>query len=333
MLEVILGIVIVDVKIYLPYLLNLQELSLTTNVESHQMETAVPVKRIKANNKSNEEKDISLIVSYLNDPIKGQNLRNGFAQQFPGRQLIAARTHDPSQKKKAGSRSVHYDFQIQLDDGSWWNIEHKGSQDYRKISTDLPPWTGGVQFFNGGLEKYRIAYKYAEQWYDSYIGTELLYNDYLDSSPSISIPTKDEWIYRDAKQQGNPKTKFGLELKRAVKKRGEKSLIKLRDNFVPQFFESLTDQDIEEFKEDVFPILLSSFEQKHAWLQIAGDLSTGNYYFKWTPSLSISNIHNISFSFKKDIDITIESDCEYPIRGILRWGKGAGFSNLRLDLK
>jgi hypothetical protein len=124
-----------------------------------------------------------------------------------------------------------------------------------------------------------------------------------------------------------------LELKRAVKKRGEKSLIKLRDNFVPQFFESLTDQDIEEFKEDVFPILLSSFEQKHAWLQIAGDLSTGNYYFKWTPSLSISNIHNISFSFKKDIDITIESDCEYPIRGILRWGKGAGFSNLRLDLK
>jgi hypothetical protein len=291
------------------------------------------VRRIKANNKANEEMDIALIVSYLNDPVKGSAMRESFAERFPGRHLLAARSYDPTQTKKAGSRSVHYDFQIQLEDGSWWNIEHKGSHTQRRLSDELPPWTGGVQFFNGGMEKYRLARKYAEEWYNAYVGSGLLHREYLSSSSSIAIPTKEEWILRDAKQQQDPKTPFGSALKRAVRKMGQDSLLSLRNEFVPAFTKRLTVQDKQELIEDLLPILRSTFEQKHAWLQIAGDLSSENYSFQWSPALTIHSIHDITFTCKKDLDIIIHSDCEYPISGKLRWGKGAGFSNLRLDLK
>jgi hypothetical protein len=298
--------------------------------------------RSKALAKKNEERDIEWIVDRLNHP-SGEDLRRLYAHAFPGRVLLAARAFNPQEKKKAGSRSVHHDFEISVQDErslsvqdgrslpQWLKVEHKGSTVFKPLDDEMPPWTGGVQFFNGGMEKYRLCRRYAEAWYARYISSGFLSREYGLEEP---IPSCEEWIQRDARVQGDPKTAFGKALKRAVRASGQESLIALRDEFVPEFMASLTPTDEEELLEDVTPILRDSFAQKEVWLQIAGDVATEHFHARWSPALSLQRVTGVRWGpMKKDITGWIESDCIYPIRFILRWGKGAGFSNLRLDLK
>lgn len=296
--------------------------------------------RSKALAKSNEEQDIVRLIEMLNDPNcpKGRCLRRLYENAFPGQELLAARAYDPSDKKKAGGRSAHYDFQILVrrEQGTkekqdkWLRVEHKGSQVYRPIDPTHPPWTGGVQFFNGGMEKYRLCRRYAESWYATYIGSGYLSEEYKLAEP---IPSCEEWIQRDAKVQGDPKTAWGLALKKAVRASGKESLRHVRDAFVPEFVAGLTEEDKREFIEDVTPILRDSLAQKDVWLQIAGSLLEDGFHTLWSPALSIQSVTGVRWSSEKDMTGWIESDCAHPIRFILRWGKGAGFSNLRLDLK
>jgi hypothetical protein len=287
---------------------------------------SLPPSRNKAFNKINEEEDVALLVQMLNDPVKGRALRDGFSRSFPGKSIICATIDGP-----AGSRNAHYDFQIQLNSGEWLKVEHKGCQSGRPIDTSKAPWTGGVQFSNGGMEKYRLARKYAEEWYDIYIGSLYLTNTYGLSEP---IPTKEEWMLRDAKVQGDPKTPFGKELKRVVRESGSDSLLSLRNEFVPGFVERLTQDDSAMFLEDAMTMIQSAFHEKDVWLQVSGSVKSGVFYFYWSPSLSVESLHHVRFVQEKDVVGYIESSgCPYPIRCILRWGKGAGFSNLRIDLK
>lgn len=298
------------------------------------MPPPLPLPRSKALTKKNEEQDIELLVHRLNHP-SGADLRGLYHTTFPGKTLLCARLFDPHTKKKAGSRSVHYDFQILVQEGSkepqWLKVEHKGSSVYKPLDDEMPPWTGGVQFFNGGMEKYRLCRRYAEAWYSRYMESGFLSREYGLDEP---IPSCEEWIQRDARVQGDPKTAFGKALKRAVRAKGQESLLTLRDTFVPDFMASLTEADSEAFLEDVSPILQDSFSQKDVWLQVAGDIASGSFHARWSPALSLQRVTGIRWGpTKKDITGWIESDCVYPIRFILRWGKGAGFSNLRLDLK
>lgn len=296
------------------------------------------VTRSKALAKSNEEQDIACLVEMIHRGCPhGLSLRALYQDAFPGQELMAARAYD-SDKKKAGGRSVHYDFQILVRQGQenkWLRVEHKGSQVNKPIDPHQPPWTGGVQFFNGGMEKYRLCRRYAESWYATYIGSGYLSEEYKVAEP---IPSCEEWIQRDARVQGDPKTAWGLALKKAVRATGKESLRHLRDVFVPEFVAGLTEEDKQEFIEDVTPILRDSLAQKDVWLQIAGTLpSPGShqteFHARWSPALSITSVTGVRWSSEKDITGWIESDCAHPIRFILRWGKGAGFSNLRLDLK
>lgn len=309
-------------------------------------EQMLVVARSKSNAKANEDRDIEVLLEYLSDPqdAKGEEMRRAFCDVFPGCVLLGARRWGQSgagkagQSKagKAGGRSAHYDFQIQvLDEAAgvtqWRNVEHKGSLVYKPIDKTLAPWTGGVQFFNGGLEKYRLCRKYAEQWYARFIGSGWLSAEYgLDGVP---VPTLEEWMMRDAKVQGDPKTAFGVALKRAVRLSGKESLREVRDAFVPDFVAGLTAQDEAEFLEDVFPVLRESLAQKDVWLQVAGDVHTGMFHCRWSPALSVSSVTGVRIAGQKDVVGELVTDCAWPIRFILRWGKGAGFSNLRLDLK
>jgi len=305
--------------------------------EEKQEEEKPKRKRGKALNKKNEEHDITLLLNTINDPLKGETLRTSFQSSFPEWEVMGARQSDPTGKEKAGSRGTHYDFQIHVrhpithPQGTWWKVEHKGSQSYHPIDASLPPWTGGVQFFNGGMEKYRITMKYAIQWYEMYIASGYLTREYdLSAYP---IPTLEEWIKQDAKVQGDPKTPFGKALKLSVRKRGLSSLLALRDEFVKAFVDRLTEQDECELAEDILPIIQSSFQQKDVWLQVAGNVSSGIYHTRWSPALRIQCIRRVRFVQKKDVMVELDTDCAHPIQCILRWGKGAGFSNLRLDIK
>jgi hypothetical protein len=291
------------------------------------------VKRTKSNAKSNEDKDVSALIDLLNTPesAKGQEMRAAFEALF-GQAIIGASRHKIATqgKKQGGGRSTHYDFVVQLADGSERTVEHKGSCDKKPIDLSLPPWTGGVQFYNGGMEKYRLAQKYAKVWHQKFIASGVLSERYGLTSP---LPSEELWIAKDAKVQGKPTTPFGKELKSVYQARDgceKKSLTAERDEFVGGF--EWSEEDVTHLAEDVFPLIQSSFAEKDVWLQIAGSVESGDFYFAWREPLRIQAVERITIEKNKDIEFDVECG-GLVVHGILRWGYGAGFSNLRIDLK
>ena len=91
-------------------------------------------------------------------------------------------------------------------------------------------------------------------------------------------------------------------------------------------------------KIEILEIAKKILEHKDAWLEINGNVDSNcdiPFTFKWTKKLTISQIFSITIDEETKSDFTgkIESDLDYPIKFIIRWGKGTGFSNLRMDLK
>lgn len=293
-------------------------------------------KRSKKNAKANEDADIDVLIAQINSSSSeaGKRLRADYMARFSAT-LAGARRSDPS-KRGAGGRKVHFDFQINViyADGrsAWLNVEHKGSKIYAPINKDLPPWTGGVQFYNGGMEKYRLARKYAEDWHSRYIKSGLLKSRY---GLVAAEPDLETWIAGDARVQGAPKTPFGSELKTVYQARpgcAGKSLSAERDEFVEMFYERCDAAAGVELAEDIYPLVRDSLAQKDVWLQVAGDVN-GAYYFAWSPPLRVSRIDRVEFKKGRDIEFTVYCDNDFKFNGILRWGYGAGFSNLRCDLR
>jgi hypothetical protein len=292
-------------------------------------------KRTKGNAKANEDADVSALITLLNhaESVKGQEMRDAFKAHF-GLTIIGATRHKTIQQakqKRGGSRSIHYDFVVQLDDGTERTVEHKGSKDKNPIDLSLPPWTGGVQFYNGGMEKYRLSQKYAREWYQQLIASGILSERYGLTSP---IPTEEEWIAKDAKVQSLAKTPFGKELKKVYQERDgcEKGSLKAERNEFVQGFE-WSEEDKQQLAEDVFPLIQSSFAEKDVWLQIAGSVENGDFNFAWRDPIHIQKVERITIEKNKDIEFTVECDDGVVVHGILRWGYGAGFSNIRIDLK
>ncbi len=84
---------------------------------------------------------------------------------------------------------------------------------------------------------------------------------------------------------------------------------------------------------EVLPIANYALEQKDYWLTICGNLEDGNFNIAWNPKFTIGSINEIVITKKKDIIFEFKCSDDFTFRGILRWGKGAGFSCLRIDLK
>ena len=283
--------------------------------------------RTKSAAGANEVEDISTIICAIKSKSEaGLKITTSFKEKF-GCQIIDARP------RSGGSRGTHYDFEVKVEVKPglfvWRRIEHKGSSQNRPISPDEKPWTAGVQFHNGGCEKYSIAKKYSKAWYSMYIETGLLKDTFKIES---ATPSYDEWFDKDCKTQGPPKTPFGLELKRRVREiRGPKaSLLEERDPVLSSFI--ITEEDKNLFKKEVLPIVIEALEQKDYWLTIHGDLN-GEFHVAWYPKLVISCINDIVITKKKDIEFKFLCENNFVFNGILRWGMGAGFSNIRIDLK
>jgi hypothetical protein len=300
------------------------------NVSVDTTQVAVPTmapKRTRNAAKANETRDIESILRMMNDPTSdgGTRIKESYETAF-GKKFLQARRG----KAAAGGRSAHYDFEIETEDGVF-HVEHKGTQQYAPIDPSLPPWTGGVQFYNGGMEKYRFAKKYAEEWYKMYIGSGVLKERY---KLGAAIPTLEDWIKKDAKVQGNPGTEFGKELKATYRELHPGcSLTKERDEFVAAFLSTCTQEDCDRLAEDILPILKNSLAEKHYWLQIAGDLDSGRFHCAWTRQLYVTEIKKIEIVKRSDIWMNIECDNDFRFRGILRFGKGSGFSNIRIDFR
>lgn len=271
---------------------------------------------------ANETADIKIIVDAINSRSPaGLHILRAF-KDHTGREITAAR-------HRAGpNRGTHYDFEIEVE-GVWWKVEHKGSQTYSRPGVDEVPWKAGVQFHNGGCEKYSLARKYARIWYTKYIKSGELAREFGVSAPH---PSFEEWFERDCRVQSDPKSAYGKELKRNVRNvRGPKaSLLDKRQAILDAF--DFTEDDKRTLIAEVLPIANHALQQKEYWLSIHGPLE-GNFHAVWYPQFTIEAIHDVTLKKNKDIEIQFACANNFTFNGILRWGKGAGFSCLRVDLK
>ena len=282
---------------------------------------------VKSNNGINEENNIKIILESLNNNTDLgvkliSSLRDNMKIEFK-----------KAYHRKKSNRKSHYDFIIEDNNGVIHQIEHKGSYIYKKIEDTDTPWKSGVQFVNAGCEKFNVGRIYSKLWYDNY-----LYSKYLSDCYKLSsdIPTFNTWYKSDCCTQGDPKTLFGKELKKVYREQnGNTSLLHLRKEINKQFIEEIEKNPVilNDFKDTVITFGNECLKEKHIWLQINGNLLE-NVDFKWYNKFLLSDNYKIDIIVKSDIDfnfISTTNDMNFSCK--LRWGKGAGFSNLRIDFK
>ncbi len=281
-------------------------------------------KRAKAKAKANESKDLKLIIeSIQTNTSAGQKLKKIFFDRF-GKNIQEVR-----QSKGSGNNNCHIDFEI-LVDGVWYGVEHKGSTKCAPIDPKLPPWSQGVQFYNGIAKSYTLGNKYAQAWYTRYIASGHIGSKYNVKS---QIPTFEEWYEKDVCVIGDPKTAFGSELRSKFRNEetDEGGCYDERAEMTRIF--EVSEEDCETIKKEALAIAQLVLSQKNYWLQIQGDLN-GEFHCAWFPELKLSQITKVTKDTKcSDVQFHFETDMGFNFRARLRWGKGQGFSNLRIDLR
>lgn len=290
--------------------------------------------RTRKNNGKNEKADISRIVNDINTSTPtGIRIKEEFTLRFPGHTILSAKN------RTSGNRSTHYDFTIivRYPDETIYDlrVEHKGSVSRKKGDDSDYPWKAGVQFFNGGCEKFSICRIYAKLWHMAYIASEYQKDTYGLTSP---IPTFDEWYDKDCKTQDNPKTEYGKELKQKVRQlNGPKASLLDDRKSVNEIFRSHLESHPDEgilktLQTEITPIVKEVLDQKERWLVIYGNLD-GEFDIAWYDKYTINIIDTVCNITDKDIWFKFIGEDGTSFEGILRWGKGAGFSNLRIDAR
>jgi len=282
--------------------------------------------------KTNEDRDIERILHLIN-------------QSTPTHPAKLCDLGDQGQIVRAyrsagsGNRKIHYDFCVDVlrPDGtvhSGLRVEHKGAVDNKPVD---PSRRLGVQFHNGS-PKLAIIRDYLTAWYTYWMASGRLAETYGITSP---LPSLEEWIKRDAMVQGDPKTPYGVELKRRVRERNGPacSLTAERDEFVTSGVfrsDTIPPENLEELRRHVLATANACLQEKDLWLQVAGNVhgNDDDYHHLWTPKYPlIENMTLVSVEIKKNVEFVFECAGGMKIGGIMRWGKGQGFSNFRFDLK
>jgi hypothetical protein len=271
-----------------------------------------------------EAKNIKIIIKSLNDPSSaiGNKIKDKFYETF-GERITEARVRDGQNLK------VHNDFQIRVNYNTSWNTtEHKSSKQYTPIPESNTVCKSGVQFHNGLCSKYTSPKKYAQLWYDKWIASGTLAKEY---DIKAAIPTFEEWYTKDCNSL-DPRTPFSIEQKAKVRavKGGKGSLLKERLPVNEAF--NLTDEEQVQMKNEVLAIANDALEQKDYWLEIHGNLE-GEFHLRWFPKFTLKEIKQVTILKHDDIKVEFKCTDDFIFHSYLRWGKGAGFSNLRFDLR
>ena len=236
--------------------------------------------------------------------------------------------------EEAGTNRDHYDIIIYHTDGSFKRVEEKHSE--KTLNTNVAPWRDSVQVLNGVGNQFLVGEKMAKIWYDEVI-VPTKWNEILECSDIPEIPEYDEWI-KDAFRCGDPKTEFVKKIKsRCREVWGDKSSFTGLNN-TPDLRSSisdftLTDEETGVFIKQVKDKLDDVLSQKDCFLQTKGDIDSGSFEFSWRDSVSSPNITSINIRREKDIFIDLIDDKNESFTGILRWGKGCGFTNIRFDVR
>jgi hypothetical protein len=268
----------------------------------------------------NEALSLAKIHNHINNGTQcGAKIRDAFSAAFPNtpqftRSVISG-----------GNRSVHHDLKIEWTDASTRTVEFKGSKNKKPIDATKPPWVNGVQFYNGTGSKFNVGKEYARQFYDTMMDEIITHFGITTAKPSFEEWSKDAFI------QGKPKTLFVKELR----EKGYKSdyLSECRKKFTKQF--TLTSEQLETLKNEVYAISSQVLESKDYWLQIHGAMEDpSDFEVRWTGKQTMAQIVSVEKDqTKSDVDFIFTCEDGSVFNAKLRWGYGQCITNIRLDIK
>lgn len=289
---------------------------------------------------NSEQERLSNICYHINNStFYGKQLKEAYFKLFNQNLTKALVT--------GGTNRHHYDITMVHTDNSTKKCEEKSTIYYKEnLSTETKPWEYSVQVFNGVGKHFEIGMLYAKLWYKHNIAPQEVKKNYQILSP---IPSEKEWLRKDAFQCGNPKTQYGRELKTKFreihgetsmngksKKDFEENPYDYREPVISEFTElfrkdpRIKKKLIEEIQEKLEKV----FQEKECFLQDTGDINSEEFSFKWYDQIKIPKISDVVFNHRKsDITFDIITDITQNYTLVLRFGKGTGFSNIRIDIR
>lgn len=242
----------------------------------------------------------------------------------------------------AGGKQDHYDLLIHHTDGTTKKCEEKGTKYYCDIiDSSTPPHENSVQIYNGPAKHFSISRKYLECWYKCNVDSESLKTEF--NLPDI--PCFDDWLEGSPYCMLDPTSEYSKTLKKNYREKyGAKTSMNgfSHDNPVDyrqkvnEMF-TLSDEDkailIKEVQEKYNNVL----NEKEVWLQTTGILEEEKdncqFSFCWYPAITPKTIKDVVLEKKKDIQFKFIFEDDTTFIGIMRWGKGCGFSCFRMDFK
>ena len=237
--------------------------------------------------------------------------------------------------EKRGGNTDHYDILIHHTDETKVQCEEKGTKNYcENINGDTSAYENSVQFYNGPASNFTIPKKYLKLWYDINVSNSEIINKY----DLPDVPTFEEWLEGGPYCMVDPKSAYSKTLKinyrsiypgKSMNSWGHNN-IDYREG--PNNAFDITDEEKSTLIEEVQNIYNDVLNQKDVWLQTTGTID-GSFSFKWFDKIEPQKIVNVKLVKKKDIEFKFNFEDESYITGIMRWGKGCGFSCFRLDLK
>ena len=237
--------------------------------------------------------------------------------------------------EKKGGNNIHYDIYIHHTDGTTARCEEKGTQHYSEIiNENTSPHENSVEFYNGPAEKFSISKKYLKLWYDLIVNNSDIKLKYNLPDP----PPFEEWLIGGPYCMIDPKSEYSIKTKINYREiHPKKSMngwghdeIDYRIQ-VNELFE-ITEEEKSILIKEVQTIYNDIMNQKDVWLQTTGTID-GLFSFKWFDKIPPKKIVNVELLKKKDIEFIFKLEDGSSFTGIMRWGKGCGFSCFRMDFK
>ena len=284
----------------------------------------------KEENKKREEVRVSLICHHMNNNTElGNSLKNAYLEQF-GKIICRVEQH--------GGRHEHYDFLIyHQNELNPIRCEEKGSDTYQSvINSATIPWENSVEFYNGTARNFSISDKYLRLWYHH----NVINLDLSNKLGLSNIPTYEEWRVGGPDCMVNPSGGYNQLLKKKYRElypgksmngyQHEGNDYRMMVN--RDLLSSITEEDKRVLLSEVNPIYRSVMEMKDCWLQTTG-IPGESFSFRWYDKINTSKLVKVDILVGKDIELRFYTSQGEVVKGIMRWGKGCGFSCFRLDLR
>lgn len=240
-----------------------------------------------------------------------------------------------SRVEKKGANNIHFDILIHHEDGTILRCEEKGSRNYKKnISKNTPPYENSVEFYNGPAQKFSISKNYLKLWYDLVVKDPELKEKYNLPEP----PPFEEWLLGGPYCMVDPKSDYSIKTKENYRDIYPKKSMnghghdELDYRIKPNNLFNINDEEKSILIKEVQDIYNDIMKQKEVWLQTTGKIND-KFSYKWFDKIEPKIIVDVELIKKKDIEFIFKLEDNTSFTGIMRWGKGCGFSCFRMDFK